>query len=159
MIVMAVCSQVGFLTVSAAAEEVKSGPQTYVFRKSEKKIGLSGVVEADEEWNDMEWTTLSYRRNENGVTSADGYSAKFKGLWKMEGEQKYLYYIVDVYNPRENSDGMFQFYVEGQHSGSNGQSFGAASNADGVYYLSGKLFNIAYAKADNRETTHHWTIE
>lgn len=148
MIVMAVCSQVGFLTVSAA-EEVKSGPETYVFRKSVKDIRLGSVEATDEEWSDMEWATLSYRASDGAtVTPPDGYSAKFKGLWKEVDGQPYLYYILDVYNPVGNKGGTFQFFVNGVKED---RSFDKDANSPG-YYEFGKLGS--YNKVNSTVTNH-----
>lgn len=89
MVVMAALSSVGF--IQAGAVESAS----YTFTRAEHDIVLDGAVTEGEEWDKVEWTALHKTLGEE----REGFSARFKGLWKEVNGEKYVYFFLEVTDP------------------------------------------------------------
>ena len=89
MVVMAALCSVGF--IQAGAVESAS----YTFTRAEHDIVLDGAVTEGEEWDKVEWTALHKTLGEE----REGFSARFKGLWKEVNGEKYVYFFLEVTDP------------------------------------------------------------
>ncbi len=76
--------------INVLADEAE--PATYTFKYSKSDITLDASVTTGEEWDTVEWTALQSSLN----TPNEGYSARFKGMWKEVEGVKRIYYFIEI---------------------------------------------------------------
>ncbi len=85
LVLLSVLTSLTFVTVSAE-------DTPYTFKKSTADFTLDGAVTTGEEWDTVEWTALQSSLN----TPNEGYSARFKGMWKEVEGVKRIYYFIEI---------------------------------------------------------------
>ncbi len=143
MVVMAVLSSASFLRAGA----VESAAYTYTFTRTGHDIVLDGAVTEGEEWDDVEWTALHKTLGEE----REGFSARFKGLWKETDGKKFVYFFLEVTDPtvsvRNNWEGDAFFVIlneNGTHQNTTTTVMQTVSNA-----TTGGM-EVTYSSVDTR---------
>lgn len=145
-----------FSRISVSAEDV-----VYNFTYTDKDIVLDGKT-TGEDWDAVEWTDL--KRSGGNGEEKEGFSARFKGMWKEIDGVKYVYFFLDVIDPNKSTINAW-----------NGDAFYVAVNYDGTQRYTPTLnmltaanntnipgtnnINVIYTSVDTREADQHFIAE
>lgn len=145
-----------FSRISVSAEDV-----VYNFTNTDKDIVLDGKT-TGEDWDAVEWTNLK-RTGGNGVEK-EGFSARFKGMWKEIDGVKYVYFFLDVIDPNKSTMNDWTgdvFFVAVNYDGTQRytSTLNMLTSADNTTHSGTNSINVTYTSVDTRAADQHFIAE
>lgn len=145
-----------FSCISVSAEDV-----VYNFTYTDKDIVLDGKT-TGEDWDAVEWTNLK-RTGGNGEEK-EGFSARFKGMWKEIDGVKYVYFFLDVIDPNISKMTDWTgdaFFVAVNYDGTQRytSTLNMLASADNTTHSGTNSINVTYTSVDTRGSDQHFIAE